>query len=292
MTIAFTIVRTDRTYQARANGGTPFFVGLSTHYTDKKTGESFQGLYNVPARALPKLVYDGAANRQTFGFWADFIGPTSRCEGGNYLTLNTYDRAKFTFGFGQFGAHVPGGDFILYFRDMLARPEAPDYFPNLEVKNGVIVEVTPSGEVPLESATSTKALMDYLNPTTAHIEDDEVIAAAKLIHWTTNNKAAQDLQVFHMIGAFKRLMSSAGRNLNLDGLTADLCLVVCDILHQGRAKYQAMRQALASSNPRNGLLALGSIAYPDRIRTLRAAIKDIEPILMARHWNKAKQDFV
>lgn len=107
---------------------------------------------------------------------ADFIAPTSQCEGDNYLTLNTYDRAKFTFGFGQFTANVPGGDFVLFFRDMLAL----DYFPNLRVKSGSIVKTSAMGDVPLETSGLTRPLMDYLNPTAAHIEDDEVAAAAKL----------------------------------------------------------------------------------------------------------------
>jgi len=69
----------------------------------------------------------------TFG---DFIEPTARCEGQSFITLNTYDRARFTFGFAQFAAHEPDGDFVTWFRDMLGQSEASDYFPDLAVKDG------------------------------------------------------------------------------------------------------------------------------------------------------------
>ncbi|MBB3392916.1 hypothetical protein FHT82_005705 [Rhizobium sp. BK275] len=291
MAIEFVIERNDRTYKAKADGAAAFFIGLSTHFRDRSSGEDFHGLFNVPTNGLPKLLYSAADQRPAFGFWADFIEPTSKCEGGNYLTLNTYDRAKFTFGFGQFAAHVPDGDFVVYFRDMLGRPEARDYFPDLMVKGGRIVRLSTTGEVQLENANSTKPLMNYLNPTTTHIEDDEVIAAAKFIHWTANHPAAQALQAFHMIGTFKDKMAAADRNLGLDGRAADRCAIVCDILHQGRAKYPAIRQALGTGT-RDALLALGSIAYPDRIKTLKAALDKAGAVLTGKHWSASKQDFV
>lgn len=69
LSIVFTIERKDRTYKARADGGTPFLVGLSTHYRDKTTGDDFQGLYNVPTNSLPKLLYTSSDYQGTFGFW-------------------------------------------------------------------------------------------------------------------------------------------------------------------------------------------------------------------------------
>lgn len=272
MAIHFTIERDGRTFKARADGAPPFFVGHQTSYTDKSTGEDFEGLFNVPSRALPRLIYSAAQARSLYGFWADFIAPTARCEGGNFLTLNTYDRARFTWGFGQFAAHIPDGDFVEFFQDMLSRPEAKEYFPNLQVKEGRIFKEIGDKLVQLESATTTGPLMDYLNPSSSFVEDAEVIAAAKLIHWTSESEDARNLQAHHMIGAFKRLMREADKRLGLDGLAADICCVICDIRHQGRAKYPAMQAALGSTRPLAELLKLGSISYPDRIRTLKAAL--------------------
>lgn len=292
MPIMFTIERSGRTFNARADGGPPFFVGFSTSYTDKHSGRDHEGLFNVPSKALPKLLYSASAMRPLYGFWADMIAPTAQCEGGNYLTLNTYDVAQFTWGFAQFAAHVPDGDFVQLLRDLLQRPEADDYFPGLDVKNGRIVKLSPQGDLPLETAQSTQELRNLLNPSTEHIEDAEVIAAAKLIHWTTQHVAAQSLQVMRMIGLFRRYMRDADLKLGLDGRTADLCLIVGDIRHQGRAKYAAMAQALAAANPRNALLELGSIAYPERIKSLRAAVQAALPLLSAKRWSRAAQDFI
>jgi hypothetical protein len=292
MSIHFTIERTDRRFRAKADGGAAFFVGNQTRFHDKPSGEDFEGLFNVPSKELPKLVYKADNVRATYGFWADFIEPTSRCEGGNFLTLNTYDRAKFTWGFAQFGAHVPDGDFVLFFRDMLRLPGAVDYFPELALKNDRINRVVGDRFIPLEDAASTRGLMDFLNPTTSAVEDAEVIAAAKLIHWTTNAVEAQSLQVKHMIAVFKRLVSEADRRLGLDGKTADLCLVICDIRHQGRAKFSAMQNALNAAKPLAELLALGSLTYPDRIKTLTQEVKARQVLLGGKTWNRAAGDFV
>lgn len=292
MSIHFTIERTDRRFRAKADGAAAFFVGNQTRFHDKPSGEDFEGLFNVPSKELPKLVYKADNVRATYGFWADFIEPTSRCEGGNFLTLNTYDRAKFTWGFAQFGAHVPDGDFVLFFRDMLRLPGAVDYFPELALKNDRINKVVGDRFIPLEDAASTRGLMDFLNPTTSAVEDAEVIAAAKLIHWTTNAVEAQSLQVKHMIAVFKRLVSEADRRLGLDGKTADLCLVICDIRHQGRAKFSAMQNALNAAKPLAELLALGSLTYPDRIKTLTQEVKARQALLGGKTWNRAAGDFV
>ncbi|TNC13703.1 hypothetical protein FF100_13140 [Methylobacterium terricola] len=241
---------------------------------------------------LPKLVYDQVAARDMFGFWADFIAPTAACEGGNFLTLNTYDRARFTWGFAQFGAHVPDGDFVHFFRDLLLRPEAQDYFPNLAVRSGRISKIGVGKEVALEDAKTTKPLMDYLNPSTQNIEDTEVIAAAKFVHWTTHHEDVQSLQVFHTVAVFRRLMNDADGKLNLDGKGADLCMIICDIRHQGRAKYPAMQAALASPNPQGALLALGSIAYPERIKVLRKELIRNKNEFSGKKWSRSAGAFI
>ena len=292
MAIHFEIHRSGRSFGASADGSAPAFIGFQTAFTDKGSGQDFVGLFNVPTRDLPKLVFRADDHRDRFGFWADFIEPTSHCEGGNFLTLNTYDRAKFTWGFGQFGAHVPDGDFVVFFRDLLTRPEASDYFPDLAVKSDRICRVTGGRVVPLETSTSTEPLMAYLNPTTRAVEDAEVIAAAKLMHWTTTLADARSLQVLHMVGTFQRLMREADQRLGLDGKSADLCLVICDIRHQGRAKFAAMLAALGSGEPLGALLSLGSIAYPDRIKTLRKELKARSRLFAGLHWSRSKGDFV
>jgi len=292
MAIHFTIERSGRAFRARADGGEAFFVGNQTSFADRSSGQDFEGLFNVPSRFLPRLLYAAADVRDLYGFWADFIAPTAKCEGGNFLTLNTYDRARFTWGFGQFGAHVPDGDFIGFFHDMLMRPEAQDYFPDLRLTAGRITKAVNGQPVALESATTTAPLMAYLNPTMTAVEDSEVIAAAKLIHWTTTVKAARDLQAQHMVGTFKRLMAEADTRLGLDGRTADICCVICDIRHQGRAKFAAMQAALGTGRPLQELLKLGAITYRERINTLKAALTAAGTLFTGKTWSRRAGDFI
>jgi hypothetical protein len=154
--------------------GTKFFVGSRVPFDGGK------GLANIAGTAAQK--YNRHAVRQEYGHWADFIHPTSMAEGAFYHALNTCDRARFTFSFLQFAAHVPNGDFVLYFRAVLQLPLGVEYFPDLRVEDGRIVRTTDSGAMPLESDISTEGLMDYLNPSRLEVEDTEVIQSAKLIH--------------------------------------------------------------------------------------------------------------
>ena len=82
---------------------------------------------------------------------------------------------------------------------MLQHPNAGDYFPDLALVNGRIAKIGQNGPVPLESDASSEPLMDYLNPSLAVVDDDEVIAAAKFIHWTIKHPETQDLQVRQMV---------------------------------------------------------------------------------------------
>jgi hypothetical protein len=278
-------------FNVSADQGPAFFVGLQTHFTDKSSGQSFEGLFNVPTKQLPPLLYTADAFRPSQKFWADFIEPTTMCEGRNFLTLNTYDRARFTWGCGQFAAHVPDGDFVRFFREMLGLPEAAAYFPDLTIADGHICKLQGGNKVPLESSTSTAPLMDYLNPSSDHIEDPEVIAAAKFIHWTANHDSARQVQVAQMAATFKRLMTESDTRLGLDGRTADICCVVCDIRHQGRAKFAAIQSALNSHEPLSALLQIGAVSFPERINTLTKAIAARSELFTSRTWSRSAADF-
>jgi hypothetical protein len=178
--IYFEIIRFGFDYSCRADGGDPFFVGRRTQYRGRV------GLFNVFRRSpLTQLPYRASDFTTTFDFGAKFIAPTAEAEGLNFLTLNTYDRAGFTFGFAQFAAHVAEGDFVLYLRRLLARPEASNYFPGLSLIGGQVHQLDDRGNPRrLEDQRSSELLKRYLNPTGEEVEDAEVVAAARLIHWT------------------------------------------------------------------------------------------------------------
>ena len=218
--------------------------------------------------------------------------PTAICEGQSFLSLNTYDRARFTFGFGQFAAHVPDGDFIRWFRDMLQRPEAIDYFPNLEVQGGRIVKVEEDKVVAMESRDSTDRLQMFFNPTLDEIEDAEVVGAAKLIHWTNNHPEVRLLQVQHMINTARRLVTEGDKRLGLDGRTADVCCIVMDVRHQGRAGFADLQEALLAPKPFEALLEVGSAGEPERVRNLKAALGPRRANLKKKKWSRSVGDFV
>ncbi len=284
----FQIQRTGNDFFATADGAPRFFVGRRVPYHDNI------GLYNVFAGSkLTPLNFDAAAFRAGHDFWADFIEPTALCEGRNFLTLNTYDVAAFTFGFTQFAAHVPDGDFVTYLRALLAMTAAHDYFPGLALINGRIHNIDGRSPEQLESASSTAGLMAYLNPGLDEVQDREVLAAARLIHWTTNDAAARDVQVNGMIDAFRSFMRRADTRVGIDGRPAEQCCVIADILHQGRGgrlTWQLVAAALQSANPFDALIAIGAPEWNGRKATLKKAIR-ARPEFAQRRWRRATARF-
>lgn len=289
MTLFFKIVRDGRDYYCSVNDAPKFFVGRRVEYDDNI------GLYNIFAGTkVEKINFRSEDFEGEYGFWSMFVEPTALAEGRNFLTLNSYDAAGFTFGFGQFAAHVAEGDFVQYFRTMLRLPQAKDYFPNLGLVDGHIAKVDGRAPVKLEDGQSSGGLKKYLNPSPTEVEDSEIIAAAKFIHWTSTVAAARSLQVAQMVATFKDHVKDADGGAGLDGQTAACCCVVADILHQGRNRMTRgplIREAFRSPAPLDKLLQIGLPKWKERLTTLGKAIK-ARPAMMARRWSRAAGDFV
>lgn len=211
-----------------------------------------------------------------------------------FHTLNTYDRARFTFSFMQYAAHVPNGDFVKYFRALLRLPLAAEYFPDLAVDNDRIVRHTPEGMVVLESDQTTEPLMKYLNPTSTQIEDTEVIQAAKFIHWAQTDEQHHALQVDLAVSHFRTAMHSYAQQYRLDGKQAAICVVVADIRYQGRAKNPAIVAALQSARPLDALLQIGEPKYHERLTVLRKEINALtaDGTFGNRRYSIEQRDFV
>jgi hypothetical protein len=286
MPIHFDIIRDGSQFSSRADGGAKFAVGRQVHFQQNR------GLANDNSPLGKQFDYDATKFSQKHPFWADYIAPTAFCEGRSFITLNTYDRARFTFGFTQFAAHVPNGDFVTWMRAMLARPEANDYFPDLALDNGQIVKVGTHGKTPLETKTTTEPLMLYLNPSLAAVDDEEVIAAAKFIHWTMNHPETQALQVDQMVATGHAILAEADTRLGLNGVGADLCCVVMDIRHQGRGTFAQMLQALKAADPYKALLAIGATSFSERVKTLKKMLDPKRAALAATKCNRAQREFV
>ncbi|GAA4400414.1 hypothetical protein GCM10023187_13590 [Nibrella viscosa] len=267
-------------------GGTRFFIGARVPF------EGGKGLMNVSGNAAQK--FNRADFRETYGFWSDFIHPTAMAEGGLYHTLNTYDRARFTFSFLQYAAHVPNGDFVAYFRALLKLPLAAEYFSDLRLENDRIVRITDEGPIVLESDTSTDGLLDYLNPSLREIEDTEIIQAAKLIHWAQHDPAHRQAQVDVGIRHFRAKMVEYAARYGLDGKPDTVCLAIADIRHQGRAKSITILAALQSPDPLKALLDIGEPKYHERLVVIRREINRLlaEGTLGRKKYSVANQDFV
>jgi hypothetical protein len=266
--------------------GARFFIGSRVPFQGGK------GLMNVSG--TPAQKYTRGEFRDIYGFWADFIHPTAMAEGALYHTLNTYDRARFTFSFLQFAAHVPNGDFVVYFRSLLKLPLANEYFPDLRLENGRITKLTNSGLVALESDQTTKGLLDYLNPSLNQIEDTEVIQAAKFIHWVQNDPDHRRTQIDTGIALFKAKMVEYAERYGLDGKPDTTCLLVSDIRHQGRAKSPAILAAVQSSDPMRELLRIGEPQFHERLVVIRREIERLttEGTFGKRKYSVADGDFV
>jgi hypothetical protein len=265
------VSREDGRFYASVDGEPRFYLGTQVRYAARR------GLMNLANAPGPR--YRPEDFERQHGDWAWYLLPTITCESKGYFTcLNTYDRACFTFGHMQLGAHTPDDNFVLFFRQLLQQPSAPSYFPDLTVIDGRIHRLTNAGPQPLETAVDTSGLMSYFNQTADQVDPDEAARAARVVDWSLRDQSARDLQVSFAVTEQRRKLSTHAQRLPLDGRVDKLCLVVLDILHQGRASYRLIESALAADNPFDALLSLGAATYRERIATLRAAIRDLEEI--------------
>jgi hypothetical protein len=186
---------------------------------------------------------------------------------------------------------VPDGDFVQFFRGLLQRPEGADYFPKLRVIEGRIHRIDGPKPLPIETASSTQPLMTYLNPTLAEVEDQEVICAGRLIHWTAAARPVRLAQISGMVSAYKRYMAAADKRGLVDGRGADQCCVIADILHQGRGTWAQIATAVKTPKPFDSLVAIGAPQWAERKATLKRMIL-ANPALKTRKWSRAKAEFV
>ena len=200
---------------------------------------------------------------------------------GSFKCLNTYDRAKFTFTFMQYAVHVPNGDFVIFLKKLLKLPNAASYFPKLVLKNNNIFYQGNNGaQNQLEDNNSTQELMDYFNPTLTEVENQELICSARMVHWAANDPKHRALQVEVAVELFKENMKEYHKRFGLDKVPADVCLMICDIRHQGRSSNDRIANALNTNGDYAkafaNLCTIGNTNYQSRITTVRNTIKALK----------------
>lgn len=293
-TITSNVLSTGRTtYSAKLSGGSDpkFVIGYKTYY------EGNLGLFNTSL--AEGQIYKPEDYISKYGFWSYFIYPTAMAESkGSFKCLNTYDRAKFTFGFMQYAAHVPNGDFIVFFKRLLQLTNAKNYFPKLVLKDNRIYYLSTSGILSeLENNLSSQHFMDYLNPTTNDIENQELLCSARLVHWASNDICHRNLQVEVATTLFKNNMKSYHERFNLDNAPAEVCLMICDIRHQGRSSNKRIAAALDTKGDYYkafvNLCTIGNTNYQSRIITVRNTIKRLQQQgLLSKKYDAKTGEFV
>jgi hypothetical protein len=283
------IFQSNHKYSAEVDNGPRFEVGKRVTY---------QGDVGVTNDGSGKGYRYDPMQFPAEGHWAPFIFPTSKAESDAFMTnVNTYDSARFTFGFFQFAAHVPDGDFVRFLRQLIALPSGADYFPDLVVKNGRIHRDTETGLKRLEDDESTQGLMNYLNPDSSEVQDIEVINAAKLMDGAATQKEQRDLQVSESVHTAKEIMRVSSKRYGLDGMIDTVCLVIMDIRHHGRGGSQSIINALSSANTEDkklrNLLQIGATTYPERIATLKKEMKALADagVLGVKRYDQVTGDF-
>ncbi len=245
--------------------------------------KNFYGLFH-PVSSYYGPVYDAQHYFSTLDQWAYLLDVTAACESKLRMNLiNTYDRARFTFGFYQLAAHTPKDNLILLFRVALLDPEFQLLFPDLKLKGGKVFRVAQDGtETDLEEESfdaptgeqQLKRFMAYLNPERSKIDEQEILNAARVVWWGNSSPASADMQVNVASAILQSKMSERYATwYDLDGQTDIVCAIVADIHHQGRGKKAAVRNALATNDKVAALLQIGKSDYPERITTLSSRIE-------------------
>ena len=255
-----------------------FLVGKEVDQPAKK----YHGIHNDLAENDSPL-FRASDYRAELDHWADLLEVTGACESRNRFNLvNTYDRAKFTFGFYQFAAHTPRDNLILLFHRLAELAEFRSYFPELEIRNGRLHRLDDNGsatdlEQEFMAANGEQQIMlfmNYLNPLRKPIDRQEVLQAARLIHWCSRDPAMRRAQV-HVAADIlqQKMMKRHARKLDLDGRSDTVCAIVADIFHQGRSDYATVRAILSSGSPEDALLTVNDAKWRGRNRRLASAIR-------------------
>ncbi|MGO1119159.1 hypothetical protein ACTL6U_10655 [Rhodovibrionaceae bacterium A322] len=273
---------------ARCNDGPEYYVGSKVSYDTRV------GLSNIYVDT--GATYDPDKAYTSWGHWAYLLYPTALCEsGGYYNRLNTYDRASFTFGFLQWAAHTANANFVLLLRQLLTLPEAKDYFPDLSLKDGHVQQWVDDGWLDLEAGGSDlPRLRAYLNPSATELSPRSQEVSARFVDWCNRFESARDQQDLFAFRSYQKNLRDYGQRYDLDGRLDQICLLVADIRHQGRASSSTILAALEQTDALAALLDIGKDSYPERIATLRRAMDGLvsQGKLGRLVYDKASNSFV
>ena len=263
--------------------------------------QSAKGYFGIYSRSDSGPTYQ-ATDYPELEAWALLLEVTGQCESRNaFNCINTYDRARFTFGFYQLAAHTPKDNLIRLSRALARLDDFHAYFPELEMRDGTLhrFDAASGSSTDLEQALpddqgdrELQHFMRYLNPNRRIVDEQEVLHAARLIHWTTKSQQVRDTQVTVAADILQhKLGDRYARKLPLDGSSAAVCAVVCDIFHQGRSSYADVRPLLSFDDPLDALLHHRDRDFGPRNRRLRDALDACREDLESYVYVAANNEF-
>ena len=291
---AFTFEKDDRRFFATANGQDRFYLGKRVSYNGRF------GLLQESIR-LEGARFRAADWETEIDHWAQLLELSGHCESENYFCrINTYDSARFTFGFYQLAAHTPDDNLILFLRALVETEEGQQYFPELALRDGRLHRIDGDGsEEDLEFVDQgdwrLERLMAYLNPSSDEVEDQELLHCARLIYLTETSEAARRLQVHIATDILTRkCFEHYHTRYDLDGMPDYLVAAICDIHHQGRARVSLVKGALSSNDPLDALLHVNHHQWHNRNDQLADKIQEMrdEGRLGRKVYSAVQNEFV
>ncbi|WP_411847610.1 peptidoglycan-binding domain-containing protein [Roseibacillus persicicus] len=259
---------------------------------NKDTGEEFYvgkihtyGSRRGLSRYSSEIKYDRFEAAKDEGLWAHFSWPTIMAESnGNLITINAWDRAHFTWGYYQLAAHTAGDNLILLMRELLTLASAKKYFPDLTLVSGKVHQIISGHTRNLEKEVMVPVstwkerqiprFMQYLNPSSKKLENEEVITAAKLIDWARTDPEVLKITASVSMRILKKKARWAASKYDLSGERPELAVWVSDILHHGRGKSSLIRNALSASSYEEKLERLYKIDKHGKFEGRRNTVRD------------------
>jgi len=295
--IAFRLEKRDRDWFSRALSGShqnEFLVGREVNNPSKK----YHGIF-IPVNQYYGQKYQAGDHVDQIDHWAHIIDATAHCESQSFMNLpNTYDRAKFTFGFYQLAAHTPRDNLILLFRAFLQLPNARDYFPELTMHNNRLHRLDSDGGLTdLEEVFDNQLqhFMNFLNPRRKLIDEQEILHVARLMHWTAHDPDCRAAQVRVSADILQHKMTRRYHPwYDLNGQEDTICTIIADIHHHGRASKDTVKKALQKTDREKALLMVNHQKYKERNQRLAAKIHAMKSknVLGHKVYDAANNEFI
>jgi hypothetical protein len=133
--------------------------------------------------------------------------------------------------------------------------------------------------------------MTYLNPNPHALDAEEVIAGARMIAWISSEPEARAIVEAYTV---RHIRKDFRRWPRLDGMSAAVCTMAFEALHQGRDTDKVLT-LLTLEDPYDRMLQMGlASTFKERVRTVHAGVQRLntDPVFKNARYNHARNTFV